>query len=88
MAAGAYGYVFVDSRITAGAAATSNNLARIDATVYPGSHVAYLNCQMTNVSTVGWMLTAGSPTSALRFWEYQSTDAAGMRSTLAAASPD
>ena len=76
-AAGAYGYVFVDSRITADAAATSNNLARIDATVYPGSHVAYINCQMTNVSAVGWMLTAGSPTSALRFWEYQSTDAAG-----------
>ena len=76
-AAGAYGYVFVDSRITADAAATSNMLARIDATVYPGSHVAYINCQMTNIAAVGWTLTAGSPTSALRFWEYQSTDAAG-----------
>ena len=76
-AAGAYGYVFVDSRITADAAATSNNLARIDASVSPGSHVAYIKCQRTNVSAVGWMLTAGAPTAALRFWEYQSTDAAG-----------
>jgi hypothetical protein len=76
-AAGAYGFVFVDSRITADAAATSNMLARIDASVYPGSHVAYINCQMTNIAAVGWTVTGAAPTSALRFWEFQSTDAAG-----------
>jgi hypothetical protein len=30
-----------------------------------------------HVAPVGWMLTAGTATSALRFWEYQSTDTAG-----------
>jgi hypothetical protein len=67
-AAGAYGYVFVDSRITADAAATSNMLARIDASVYPGSHVAYINCQMTNIAAAGWTVTVAAPTAALRFW--------------------
>lgn len=76
-AAGAYGYVFVDSKLTADAAASSNNLARIDANAYPGSHVAYIDCQMSNVSAVGWQITGGIATSALRFWEYQSKDAAG-----------
>jgi pectin methylesterase-like acyl-CoA thioesterase len=72
-----YGYVFVDSKLTADAASTSNNLARIDASAYPGSHVAYINCQMTSVSAVGWQLTGGTATSSLRFWEYKSVDAAG-----------
>jgi pectin methylesterase-like acyl-CoA thioesterase len=72
-----YGYVFVDSKLTADSAATSNNLARIDASAYPGSHVAYINCQMTSVSAVGWQLTAGTATSSLRFWEYKSVDASG-----------
>ncbi|MGC4093106.1 MAG: pectinesterase family protein [Polyangiaceae bacterium] len=75
-AVGAYGYVFVDSKITADSAATSNALARIDAAAYPGSHVAYINCQMTNVSAAGWTIT-NTATSSLRFWEYQSTDANG-----------
>jgi len=74
---GAYGYVFVDSKLTADSAATSNMLARIDASVYPGSHVAYINCQMTNVAAAGWTITGATPTSALRFWEYQSTSATG-----------
>ena len=72
-----YGYVFVDTKLTADAASTSNNLARIDAGVYPGSHVAYINCQMTSVSAVGWQLTGGTATSSLRFWEYKSVDASG-----------
>jgi pectin methylesterase-like acyl-CoA thioesterase len=76
-AAGAYGYVFVDSKLTTDGAATSNMLARIDASAYPGSHVAYINCQMTNIATAGWTITNGPATSSLRFWEYQSTDAAG-----------
>jgi pectin methylesterase-like acyl-CoA thioesterase len=75
--AGAYGYVFVDSKLTADAAATNNMLARIDVSAYPGSHVAYINCQMTNVGAAGWTITGGTATSALRFWEYHSKDAAG-----------
>ncbi len=76
-AAGAYGYVFVDSKITADSASTNNILARVDVSAYPASHVAYVNCQLTNVAAAGWTVTGGTATSALRFWEYQSTDAAG-----------
>jgi len=75
--AAAYGYVFVDCKLTADAKATSNLLARIDVSAYPGSHVAYVNCQMTNIASGGWTITGGSASSSLRFWEYQSTDAAG-----------
>jgi pectin methylesterase-like acyl-CoA thioesterase len=75
-----YGYVFVDSRLTAdpGVLIVGQTLARIDASVYPASHVAYINCQMgSHIAPVGWMLTAGTDTSMLRFWEYQSKDPAG-----------
>jgi pectin methylesterase-like acyl-CoA thioesterase len=73
-----YGYVFVDSKLTADSGITGNILARIDAGVYPSSHVAYINCQMTNaIAPEGWLLTAGSATSSLRFWEYKSVDASG-----------
>ena len=73
-----YGYVFVDSKLTADSGITGNILARIDAGAYPSSHVAYINCQMTNaIDPTGWLLTAGSATSSLRFWEYKSVDASG-----------
>jgi pectin methylesterase-like acyl-CoA thioesterase len=73
-----YGYVFVDSKLTADSGITGNILARIDAGAYPSSHVAYINCQMTNaIAPEGWLLTAGTATSSLRFWEYQSVDASG-----------
>jgi pectin methylesterase-like acyl-CoA thioesterase len=74
----AYGYVFVDSRLTSDPGITGNYLARVDAGVYPGSHVAYINCQLgSHISPVGWLLTAGTATAALRFWEYGSVDPAG-----------
>lgn len=76
-AAGAYGYVFVDSKLTVDAASKNNILARIDVSAYPGSHVAYINCQMTGIASAGWTVTGGSATSSLRFWEYKSTDASG-----------
>ncbi len=76
-APGAYGYVFVDSKLTADANAPNNMLARIDVSTYPGSQVAYINCQMTNISSAGWTITGGFPSSALRFSEYQSVDASG-----------
>lgn len=76
-AAGAYGYVFVDCKLTVDSVSKNNMLARIDVSAYPGSHVAYINCQMTGVAAAGWTVTGGSATSSLRFWEYQSTDASG-----------
>jgi pectin methylesterase-like acyl-CoA thioesterase len=74
---GAYGYVFVDSKLTVDAVSKNNMLARIDVSAYPGSHVAYINCQMTGIAAAGWTITGGTATSSLRFWEYQSTDASG-----------
>ncbi|HET7540669.1 MAG TPA: pectinesterase family protein [Polyangiaceae bacterium] len=78
--AAGYGYVFVDSKITADATVTGQVLARIDATVYPASNVAFLNCQMSSaIAAKGWTITptGTSATDQLRFWEYQSTDAQG-----------
>src|SRR5262249_51676329 len=76
--ASTYGYVFVDSRITSDAGITGNVLARIDVSAYPASHVAYINCMMgSHISAGGWTITGGTDTSMLRFWEYQSRDAAG-----------
>jgi pectin methylesterase-like acyl-CoA thioesterase len=77
--ASTYGYVFVDSKITADPGITGHGLARIDASVYPASHVAYINCTMgSHISPAGWTVTpAGVSTSQLRFWEYQSVDPSG-----------
>jgi pectin methylesterase-like acyl-CoA thioesterase len=76
--ASAYGYVFVDSKITSDAGLTGIALGRIDLTVYPASHVAYVNCQLAaGIAPSGWTITAGTDTSMLRFWEYQSVDAGG-----------
>ena len=76
--ASTYGYVFVDSKITSDAGLTGISLGRIDLTVYPASHVAYVNCQLASgIAPSGWMITAGTDTSMLRFWEYQSVDAGG-----------
>jgi pectin methylesterase-like acyl-CoA thioesterase len=73
-----YGYVFVDSKLTADPGLSGNMLGRIDVSAYPGSHVAYVNCQMGNhIAPAGWTITGGTASASLRFWEYQSTDAAG-----------
>jgi pectin methylesterase-like acyl-CoA thioesterase len=76
--AGGYGYVFVDSKITADPGVTGIILARIDAGAYPGSHVAFINCQMGNhIAAEGWSVTGVGAGSSLRFWEYQSTNESG-----------
>ncbi|HEY3500352.1 MAG TPA: pectinesterase family protein [Polyangiaceae bacterium] len=76
--AGAYGYVFVDSRITSDAGITGSVLARIDVAEYPNSHVAYIDCTLgSHISSGGWTITGGTPSSALRFWEYGSKDESG-----------
>ncbi len=73
-----YGYVFVDSKISSDAGITGNVLARVDVSVYPNSHVAFINCVMgSHVSKAGWTITGGSAPSSLRFWEYQSKTESG-----------
>jgi len=76
--AGKSGYAFVDCKLTADAGISGDILARIDVSEYPGSQVAYVNCQLgAHIAPAGWTITGGSAGSALRFWEYQSHDAAG-----------
>jgi hypothetical protein len=76
--AAGYGYVFVDSKISADPGVTGIVLARIDSSVYPGSHVAFINCEMgKHIAPEGWMVTGAGAGAALRFWEYQSTAEGG-----------
>ena len=68
-----YGYVFVDSTLSADADVSGHLLGRIDATRFPGSHVAYVDCKMTSaVDPKGWEITppGTTATSGIRFWEY------------------
>ena len=59
--AGAYGYVFVDSKITGDPGITGIVLARIDVGVYPGSQVAYVDCEMgSHIAPEGWTITGGA----------------------------
>jgi pectin methylesterase-like acyl-CoA thioesterase len=76
--ASAYGYVFVDCRLTSDAGITGNVLARIDVSEYPASHVAYIDTEMgSHISAAGWTITGGGDTGMLRFWEYGSRTPAG-----------
>jgi len=74
-----YGYVFVDSRLTAEPGISGHRLARIDATRFPDSHVAYVDCRMgDHVAPEGFLVTPpGAPTRGVRFWESGSRDLAG-----------
>ena len=73
-----YGYVFVDSKISADSGLTGIVLARIDAAEYPGSHVAFINCEMgRHIAPEGWTITGAGAGPALRFWEYQSKGEGG-----------
>ncbi|HKU40436.1 MAG TPA: pectinesterase family protein [Polyangiales bacterium] len=72
-----YGYVFVDSKLTSDPGLTGNVLARVDSSVYPASHVAFIDCQMDkHISAAAWVVTGGG-TAQIRYWEYQSKDLAG-----------
>jgi pectin methylesterase-like acyl-CoA thioesterase len=87
-----YGYVFVDSKLTATPGLTGHMLARIDAsagTGYPASHVAFIDCQMgPHVDPRGWLVTpAGVDASGVRFWEYRSTDPTGAPLDVSARDP-
>jgi pectin methylesterase-like acyl-CoA thioesterase len=76
--ASTYGYVFVDSTLTADPGITGDMLGRIDDSVYPASQVSYVNCTMGSaISAAGWTITGGASTSQLRFSEYESVDPSG-----------
>jgi pectin methylesterase-like acyl-CoA thioesterase len=75
-----FGYVFVDSILSADSNVSGHLLARIDATRFPASHVAYVGCRMTPaVAPIGWEITppGTTATSGIRFWEYGSLDLDG-----------
>lgn len=75
--AGNYGYVFVDSRMTSDPGITGHWLGRIDASVYPSSHVAYIDCELgPHIDPVGWQVT-GFGGGSLRFWEHGSKNSSG-----------
>ena len=75
--ASTYGYVFVDSKLTSDPGVTGNFLGRVDASAYPASHVAYIDCEMgKHINPVGWQIT-GFDGGSLRFWEYHSKDPSG-----------
>jgi pectin methylesterase-like acyl-CoA thioesterase len=68
-----FGYVFVDSTLSADADVSGHLLARIDAVRFPASHVAYVGCKMgPAVDAKGWEITpvGTTATSGIRFWEY------------------
>jgi pectin methylesterase-like acyl-CoA thioesterase len=76
------GYVFADDRLTRGpdTADASVYLGRIDPAVYPYSQSVFLRTVMeAHIRPQGWQLNnAGCDRAAgVRFWEYESTDAAG-----------
>jgi pectin methylesterase-like acyl-CoA thioesterase len=55
---GTFGYVFVDSKLTADAGLTGHYLARTDKnTMVPGSQVAYINCTLgPHIDPLGWLI--------------------------------
>ena len=82
-----YGYVFVDSTFTTdGSAPGATMLARIEGDRFPDSNVAFVNCKLgPQIAPKGWLITnsTGMPVSSLdlsklKFWEYKSTNLAGV----------
>lgn len=85
-----YGYVFVDSTLSADSDVSGHLLARIEAWRFPASHVAYIGCRMAAaIGAKGWEITppGTTETNGIRFWEYGSTDLDGKPLSLAARHP-
>ncbi len=75
-----FGYVFVDSTLSADPEVSGHLLARIDAQRFPASHVAYVGCRMAPaIDPKGWEITppGTKETSGIRFWEQGSMDLDG-----------
>lgn len=78
------GFVFRDCRLTAAPEARRFALARVDAGVFPGSHVAFIGCRMpAALKPEGWLVT-GKSTVGPRFEEHGSMDADGRPLELSA----
>jgi pectin methylesterase-like acyl-CoA thioesterase len=76
--ASSYGYVFVDCRLTGDPGIHGDILARIDASAYPASQVAFIGCEMGgHIDPSGWLVSGGGSTQSLRFSEYGSTQPGG-----------
>ncbi len=84
-AAGTYGNVYVNCKLTAGAGITNGNyLGRIDPDDFPYSQVVFINTQMdSHIAPVGWLFNSPTnPVTAanypnIRYWEYNTTDLSG-----------
>ncbi|HEY4158345.1 MAG TPA: pectinesterase family protein [Polyangiaceae bacterium] len=82
---GDYGYVFVDSKLSADPGITGNLLGRVEADRFPRSSVAYIDCQLgPDIDPAGWFIKGSQgqnpdslDVSSIRFWEYHSVDANG-----------
>jgi len=82
--AGKPGFVFLDCQLTAAPEVKKFYLARIDAAVFPGSHVAFVRCALPpEVSPEGWLATHAEKMTA-RFEEFASVDAQGRALDLTA----
>jgi len=66
------GFVFFDCMFTADAGLTGSFLARIDATRFPASQVAFIFCMLgPHLDPAGWLVTPPDTfTGELRLWEY------------------
>jgi pectin methylesterase-like acyl-CoA thioesterase len=66
------GFVFHDCMFTADAGVTGSFLARIDATRFPASQVAFIFCMLgPHLDPAGWQVTPPDTfTGELRLWEY------------------
>ena len=83
--AGKPGFVFLDCRLSAAPEVRKFVLARIDASVFPGSHVAFVRCALPpEVRPEGWLATNVNATTRTRFEEYASVDAQGRALDLTA----
>ena len=75
------GNVYLGCRFVAapGLADASVVLARIDPAGYPYSQCVYIDCALgTHIKPAGWQLDGATVAPNVRFWEYGSTDLAGL----------
>lgn len=72
------GYAFVDCKLTADAGISNMILARIDVGEFPGSQVAFINCQMgSHIAPAGWTITGSGGRGSLRFQEFGTKSLSG-----------
>jgi len=72
-----FGFVFSRCKLTAAPGVKKNWLARIATDRFPGSAVAFINCQMgDHIPAAGWQIR-GDDQDRLRFYEFQSTTLEG-----------